>query len=366
MSLLKIENVKTRERFVRFEYILTILFVLLMVIGYFAVKSSTLNSYLEGTEQRQLFFYIIGSISFFIILFLPERTIKTLIPTLFFVLFFLLIAVLIIGDETKGARRWLNIGTFGIQPSEFFKLSLILYLSKVLSDNSKTNYYLVSLITIMSAGLIYLEPDLGTTLIIIMIWFVFTFLSGKFEVLWRIILFSGAALAPLAFLIMEDYQRGRIIGFMFPNLYSDFSYNTTQSIRAIASGGITGTGYMNGYMNLGNFVPEDHTDFIISVIGEEFGFIGIFSIIFTYFLIIWRLYRGYKMSYDIFWKYFYAGASFLIFFHVFENIGMNLGIMPVTGIPLPMISNGGSTIITYSLLLGLAVKGMMLNKNLKR
>jgi rod shape determining protein RodA len=366
MSLLKIENVRTKERFVRFEYILTILFVVLMIIGYFAVESSTLNSYLEGTEQRQLLFYILGIISFLFVLFLPERTIKTFIPILFFILILLLMAVLIIGDETKGARRWLNIGPFGIQPSEFFKLFLILYLSKVLSDNSRTNYYFVSILTIISAGLIYIEPDLGTTLIILMIWFVFTFLSGKFEVLWKTILFSGVALAPLAFLVMEDYQRGRIIGFMFPTLYSDFSYNTTQSIRAIASGGITGTGFMNGYMNLGNFVPEDHTDFIISVIGEEFGFIGIFSVIFVYFLIIWRLYRGYKMSYDIFWKYFYASSSFLIFFHVFENIGMNLGIMPVTGIPLPMISNGGSTILTYSLLFGLAVKGMMLNKNLKR
>jgi len=339
MSLLKIENVKTKERYVRFEFILTILFFILMVIGYFAIKSATLNSYLEGTEHRQLLFYIIGSIIFFIILLIPERTIKTFIPILFGIMILSLMVVLIIGDETKGAKRWLSIGTFGIQPSEFFKLFLILYLSKVLSDNSKTNYYLVSILTVLSAGLIYIEPDLGTTLIVMIIWMLFTFLSGKFEVLWKTLFFSGVAISPLVFLLMKDYQRARIIGFIFPNLYSDFSYNTTQSIKAIASGGITGSGFMNGYMNLGNFVPEDHTDFIISVIGEEFGFIGVFSVIFVY---------------------------FLIFFHVFENIGMNLGIMPVTGIPLPLISNGGSTVLTYSLLFGLAVKGMMLNKNLKR
>ncbi len=366
MSLLKIENVKTKERYVRYEFILTILYFILMIIGYFAVKSATLNSYLEGTDQRQLLFYIVGIISFIIILILPERTIKTFIPILFFAIVLSLILVLIIGDETKGARRWLDIGSFGIQPSEFFKLFLILYLSKILTDSSKTNYYLVSLLTVLSAGLIYIQPDLGTTLIVFFIWIVFTFLSGKFEVLWKTLVFSGVAISPLMFLLMKDYQRARIVGFIFPTLYSDFSYNTTQSIRAIGSGGISGTGFMNGYMNLGNFVPEDHTDFIISVIGEEFGFIGIFSVIFVYFLIIWRLYKGYKMSYDIFWKYFYAGSSFLIFFHVFENIGMNLGIMPVTGIPLPLISSGGSTILTYSLLFGLAVKGMMLNKNLKR
>ncbi|MFA7569284.1 MAG: FtsW/RodA/SpoVE family cell cycle protein, partial [Defluviitoga tunisiensis] len=105
-------------------------------------------------------------------------------------------------------------------------------------------------------------------------------------------------------------------------------------------------------------------DFILSVIGEEFGFIGISFIILLYAIIIWRLYVGYKKSNDLFWKYYYVGSSFLIFFHVFQNIGMNLGLLPVTGIPLPLISYGGTSILTFSLILGLATKGLMIEKQI--
>jgi rod shape determining protein RodA len=367
MNLLKKFNDKN-ERFVRFEYILFFSYIILAIIGYFAIKSSVLNTYRESVSEKQILFIIVGFIIYNFILIIPDRTFKKSIPIFFILSFLSLIAVLFLGTTTYGAKRWIRLGPLGgFQPSEFFKLFLILYLSYILSYKSKKHFYFSSILVIFSAILIYKEPDLGTTFIVLLIWFIFIFLSGKFEFLWKFLFFSGMAAAPVLFFFMKDYQKARIIGFLSPEAYSSgISYNVIQSTRAIGSGGILGRGYMNGYMNLGNFVPENHSDFIISVIGEEFGFIGISLVLFLYLLILLRLYKLYKISYDIFWKYFYIVSAFLLFFHIFENIGMNMGIMPVTGIALPFLSAGGTSTISFSILLGIATKGAMTNKNIKR
>ncbi|MDD3601003.1 MAG: FtsW/RodA/SpoVE family cell cycle protein [Defluviitoga tunisiensis] len=352
------------ERIKGVEFFLIISYICLLIIGYFAVKSAVLNSSLEGIEKQQLMWMIIGIIGFFLTIFIPERLIKITAPILFYFSFFLLILVLFM-PPISGSRRWIRVGPVGFQPSELFKLFLLIYFSYILSEKDLKTFYFASFITLISSVLLYKEPDFSTTVIVLTTWFVLVFISGKFEKLWQYTLGLGIISAPIIFMNMKEYQKGRILGFLFPEQYTlTYFYNTDQAIKAIGSGGWFGKGYMNGYMNLSGSVPESETDFILSVIGEEFGFIGISFIILLYAIIIWRLYVGYKKSNDLFWKYYYVGSSFLIFFHVFQNIGMNLGLLPVTGIPLPLISYGGTSILTFSLILGLATKGLMIEKQI--
>jgi len=355
-----------KERIKKIEFILIIAYVLLAIIGFLSVKSSVINSSLEGIENQQLMWIIIGSVFFAVSIFIPERFIKRSLPILFYLVVFALVLVLFT-TPVSGARRWVRLGPIGFQPSEIFKFVLLLYLSHVLSQNDNRKFYFVSMIVFLSAALIYEEPDFSTSIIVLFTWFALVFVSGRFEKLWQYSLGLAVIGGPIIFYNLQEYQRGRIIGFLFPQTYSlSYYYNTAQAIKAIGSGGLLGKGYMNGYMNLSGFVPESHTDFIFSVVGEEFGFLGVTLLLILYSTILWRLYDGYKKSDDLFWKYFYVGSAFLFFFHIFQNIGMNLGILPVTGIPLPLLSNGGSSFLTFSLILGIATKGLMIEKNITR
>lgn len=366
MRLFKKYNQINLERINRVEFIIFLCMIALLLIGYFALKSATLNTHRELLPQRQFIWIITGIIVFFISSIIPERFLINSIKYIYFIIIFLLLLVPFVGETIYGAKRWINLGPFGFQPSEFYKIALILMLSYIFSRKKSILYYFVTITVFISSYLVFKQPDFGTTIIIIFIWFVGTFISEKYDLIFKISTLLFILVSPLLLYFMQDYQRTRILSFIFPETSSpDASYNVTQSIRAISSGGLLGTGYMNGPMNLGQFVPENHTDFIISVIGEEFGFIGMSTVIILYFLLIWRLFKGYLLSYDNFWKYFYFLSSILISFHVFENIGMNLGIMPVTGIPLPFITYGGSPTISFCILLGLATKGLMTNKNIK-
>jgi len=355
-----------KERIKKIEFILVIAYILVAIIGFLSVKSAVINSSLEGIENQQLMWIILGFAFFAISIFIPERFIKKYTPILFYLVILTLVLVLFT-TPVSGAKRWIRLGPIGFQPSEIFKLVLLLYLSYVLSQNDNKKFYFASMMIFLSAGLIYKEPDFSTSIIVLFTWFVLVFVSGRFEKLWQYSLGLALIGSPIIFYNLQEYQQGRIIGFLFPQTYSlSYYYNTGQAIKAIGSGGLLGEGYMNGYMNLSGFVPESHTDFIFSVIGEEFGFLGVSFILILYSAILWRLYEGYKKSEDFFWKYFYVGSAFLIFFHIFQNIGMNLGILPVTGIPLPLISNGGSSFVTFSIILGIATKGLMIEKNITR
>ncbi len=358
-------SIKTeyKERYKRFEFYIFLCYLALLTISFFAVKSANMNTALESSSSKHLVLILFGIFLFFLTIILPERFLRRFIPVLFF-LTVAALAFVLAAPKISGSRRWISLGFFNFQPSEYFKLAEILFLSEVLAVRNSKVYYLACLSIFFSAILIYKEPDLGTTLIVLSMWLVMTIACAKHERIWKGAVWGAILASPVAFFMIQDYQRDRILSIFSPQQNATgAAYNTIQSMRAIGSGGILGKGYMNGNMNLGNFVPEDHTDFIISVIGEEFGFIGICLILFLYAVILYRLYRGFSLSYDFFWKFYFLGSSFLIFFHVFENIGMNLGIMPVTGVPLPLISWGGNQIITYSILLGLATKGCIVNKN---
>ncbi|AEX85486.1 bacterial cell division membrane protein [Marinitoga piezophila KA3] len=347
------------ERMRKFEYIIPLIYFLLLIIGVFAVRTATYGEYIEDNYYKQIIFSTLGIIVFFTAYFLKESFLKRIIGYLYSFTIFLLIYVLVFERARYGARRWIRVGPVGIQPSHLFLIFTLIIFAKYLAEKNKKAYYILSLTTLLGLGLIFKQPDLGMTLFTFGLWFMLTYVSGEHEKTWKTSMFLMLFSSPFAFYFMKDYQKARIIGFLFPEKNAaGVAYNTLQAMRAIGSGGFFGKGYLNGFMNLSDFVPEDHNDFIISVIGEEFGFLGITVIILLYGILIYRMYIYAQKTSRRFWKYIYFGTSLIIFFHVFENIGMNLGIMPVTGVPLPLISYGGSQIIIFSFLLGLVTKGI--------
>jgi len=207
----------------------------------------------------------------------------------------------------------------------------------------------------MIMGLIYLEPDLGTTIIIVVIWYFMTLISKKFDRLMIVMTALIVVAVPVVLMFgLESYQRDRILSFLDPEKYaSGAAYNTIQAIRAIGSGGWTGRGFVQGTMNRLGYVPADHTDFIFSVIGEEWGFVGAVTVILLYSLLLWRIWIITRRTGDFFGRLVMSGFFAVFAFHVVENIGMNLGLLPVTGIPLPLISYGGSSSMIFALQLGI-------------
>jgi rod shape determining protein RodA len=257
----------------------------------------------------------------------------------------------------EGSRRWIDLGIASLQPSEIAKFSLILFLGYLYSLETKRylSFLFGTLVTLMIMGLIYLEPDLGTTIIIVVIWYFMTLISKKFDRLMIVMTALIVVAVPVVLMFgLESYQRDRILSFLDPEKYaSGAAYNTIQAIRAIGSGGWTGRGFVQGTMNRLGYVPADHTDFIFSVIGEEWGFVGAVAVILLYSLLLWRIWIITRRTGDFFGRLVMSGFFAVFAFHVVENIGMNLGLLPVTGIPLPLISYGGSSSMIFALQLGI-------------
>lgn len=275
-----------------------------------------------------------------------------------------LILLLLIGGERYGARRWITLGQVSLQPSEFVKITVILALAAFLRDRrdkrgSLGNYVGAVLLIVPAAGLIFLQPDLGTALVLVPILFSILYICS--ERLKYMIVSICAAIACMPFLwsILKDYQKNRLMVFLNPNLDPlGAGYTIIQSKIAVGSGGLFGKGWLNGTQSYLKFLPERHTDFIFSVIGEEWGFIGAFVLISLYALIIIRGLRIIHRTNETGAKAIATGIVTLIAFQVLVNISMTIGLMPVVGLPLPAISYGGSntvaTLICAGLLLSLS------------
>ena len=294
---------------------------------------------------------------------------------------FLLIAVLIpgIGQVRKGSQSWLSLGFMDIQPAEFAKIMLIVAFAQFLSDrNGKLNTFKDFLPAFAYVGvpmlLIMRQPDLGTSLVFIGIFFGMMFVAGANP---RLLL--GIFAAGLAFLIgglwvhfnlvewlpLKKYQLMRLVVFLDP--YNDgaggrsYGFNLIQSQVAIGSGGLWGKGWGNGSQVQGNFLPEHHTDFIFSVIGEELGFVGATFVLLLFLVLIYRSILIALRAKDLFGTLIVTGIISMLVFHFTVNVGMTIGMMPITGIPLPLMSYGGS-----SMLANMIAMGLILNINMRR
>jgi len=269
----------------------------------------------------------------------------------------LLIAVLIFGTKVFGATRWIDLGVFQLQPSELLKASIILFAASLLARGTvgwwKTLIWVVAMVAV-PIGLVLRQPDLGTAIVIGVI-FISLFFSWPIARRVKLITFILIlAILPLGWLIMKDYQHQRIYTFINPGRDPYGSgYNVIQSLIAVGSGGVWGRGLGNGPQSQLNFLPVAHTDFIFAGWAESTGFVGAMGLIIVLALLNWRIYHVAVVAKDAFGKYLAIGFGAIITAQIVINIGMNLGLAPVTGIPLPFVSYGGSSLVINFMMMGI-------------
>ncbi|MFT5571220.1 MAG: rod shape determining protein RodA [Cryomorphaceae bacterium] len=283
-------------------------------------------------------------------------------PYIFSVGLIMLLLVLAVGYTGKGAQRWLNLGIVRFQPSELMKIAVPMMVAWVLTRKtlppSNLNLVYAAAVLVLPAGLILQQPDLGTTIMILMSGTLIIFLAGF---AWRsigVLAVLGAIAAPILYRFLHPYQQRRISTLFDP--WSDplgAGYHSIQSMIAIGSGGVQGKGWGEGSQSQLEFIPERHTDFIFSVFSEEFGYIGVLLLFTLYVAISGRgLYIAYYTK-DTFSRLLAGSLSMTFFFYVFVNVGMVSGMLPVVGVPLPLISYGGTSMVTlmagFGILMGI-------------
>jgi rod shape determining protein RodA len=274
----------------------------------------------------------------------------------------LLLAVLVLGSTHNGSKAWFDFGPLSLQPAELAKLAMILaiaaYLGRLEGPVSLRHVVVALVIMGIPMGLILLQPDLGTTLVFVGVG-VGLLMVANVPTRYLVALVLVGVVGVVGILnsnTLDRYQRDRLTSFVNPNgSTSAATYNTKAAQEAIASGGITGQGLFEGPQTKGGFVPEQQTDFIFTVPAEELGFAGAGLAVLLLGGIAWRVFRTAKVARDSTGRLICVGVLCMLMFHIFENVGMNLGIMPVTGIPLPFFSYGGSSTITTFIALGLVL-----------
>jgi rod shape determining protein RodA len=272
------------------------------------------------------------------------------------------------GQVAGGSQRWLGQGK--VQPSELSKILVILVLAKLLADREERvdqlGTVLVSLgVVAVPMVLIYLQPDLGTALTLVAIWAAMIWMA-KIRLRHLLILAAGGvALLPLVWFALQDYMRQRLLLFVNPAGNPDDYFNVHQSLVSIGSGGWTGKGLMHGTQSQLHFLRVRHTDFVFAVTAEELGFLGAVAMMGLMFFVLWRILRVAGRSQDTYGRLLAAGVAGLMLFQTVVNIGMNLGLLPVTGIPLPFVSYGGSSFITLMLGMGLVESVAMRHRKLE-
>ncbi len=344
----------------------TLLFavVFLCFYGLLVLYSSTRLATPGGSDpyffvKRQSLWALAGFIFLIIIIFIDYHNLERYSKIIYFVAIVLLIMVIISGRSTFGARRWLAIGPFEFQPSEFAKIALIMFLADFLSKNKlKFDNFFYYLLPFAYTGvlilLVFMQPDLGTSLVYLAILIIMLFVVGvktKYLVFTFLVALSSV---PVIWIFLKDYQKNRIILFLNPNLDPlGGGYNVIQSRIAIGSGGFLGNGIFSGLQSQLNFLPAQHTDFIFSVVGEELGFVGTILLLGLYTVILWRGIKIALEARDLLGTLLAAGAVSFLFFHIVVNIGMAMGMLPATGLPLPFLSYGGSFMISNLMLIGI-------------
>ncbi len=350
-------------RWTQVDYLLIVTTVGLCLFGCVIVFSST-----RGTGdvantaflQRQVVAIVLGGIGCVTAALIDFRRLLSYLSIGYLGLLGLLAAVLVVGQEVNGARAWFRFGPLQLQPSEFGKVLMILLMANVLAQGA--NDYKAIGTAIALAGppiaLILLQPDLGTVLVYGVILLVALVVAGVSS---RLLLLLFVGLVTVATLligsgVLAGYQVDRLLSFVEENCDPDVSetcYNVEQAQVAIGNGGLYGEGIFNGTQTQSNLVPEQQTDFIFTAVGEEMGFTGGVLLLSLYGVLMMRIWRVANLAHDQSGTLLCVGVIAMLVFQVFQNIGMNLGIMPVTGIPLPLVSYGGSSVITTLVAIGL-------------
>ena len=325
--------------------------------------------------ERQSLAVVLGVIAMAVVLAIDYRRIRDLWPLVYIAVLPLLIGVLITGQNHKGAQSWFQVGPLQFQPSEITKVAVVVavagYCHHHRNDLDAGRLAVGLAIAGFAMALVFLQHDLGTTLVILVCSFAVLVVAGLRPVHIGVLVLIGVTLIGAAVVTgkVAAYRVDRIVGFLDQSSGSNKSatqqtqaeYSLQESKIAIVNGGFGGEGLFKGRQTNLAYVPEQHTDFIFTVVGEELGFLGGATLIGLYGLLVWRLWRTALLSSDFFGTLLAVGVLAIFAFQIFENIGMTMGIMPITGIPLPFMSYGGSAIITSFIAIGLVA-----NVNMRR
>lgn len=347
---------KRKNIFKNLDFFSLLIVGILFSISFFFIYSACFDQKLGITTNN---FYIkqgiwigIGAVFFLITYLVDYRKIAKLSPLFYLLSIVLLILVQVIGQVRYGAQRWISIGGFVLQPSEITKIFIIIFLAKYLTNlhkhRNKLRFIFLPLIFMaIPLGLIITQPDLGTGLVCVPIIFTMLFVGGaRLKYLFSIVLIAVMCM-PFMWFKLHDYQKNRIRIFLNPQLDPlGAGYTAIQSKIAVGSGGLTGKGWCEGTQTQLNFIPEKHTDFIFSVIAEEKGFIGGLVVIVLFWLLILSTINAALQSSDMEGRLICTGIAVFFFVQVMINLGMTIGVMPITGVPLPFVSYGGSSFLT--------------------
>lgn len=353
--------ISLRKLLINLDTPLILAALVLSVIGLSTIQSTILAGVGFSSElfNRQVLALILGVSLFFLISRLDYRYLTFLAPLIYGMTIVLLVLLLSLGQTVRGSARWFVIGDFQLQVSEYAKIFLIVaWVAFLVWAKERINRPLILLfyflLLLLPVGLIYLQPDLGTSVILILTGITMLLFSQIKPKNFTLCLLLFVLLVPLVWFLLKDYQKIRLLSFLNPTLDPlGAGYHILQSIIAVGSGGFLGRGWGRGTQSHLQFLPEQHTDFIFATFTEETGFLGAILLLFLFGIIFWR---GIKISQNcpmLFGRLLGIGIVAFLFIQVFINIAMNLGIAPITGIPLPLVSYGGSSLLTTFISLGL-------------
>lgn len=331
--------------------------IFLSIIFIFSLGLTVLYSVAPHLVSHQLIYFALGLTLFFLFSNIDYRIFQNFFLGFYFLSIFFLLLTFLLGRVTRGALRWISLGPFTFQPSEFVKPLFILSFSGLvaLKDSSKLkNLFLLLSLFLPLAFLIFYQPALGSTLTVLAIWLSIIFVGGMKLSHLFLMFFSGCSLLPIIWRTLADYQKKRVLAFLNPR--GDplgGGYHLIQSRIAVGSGRIFGKGLGQGTQSHLRFLPEFQSDFIFAALAEELGLLGSLILIVCYFLLLWRILKIAKNSKDKFALLITVGVFFMLFFQIFVNISMNIGLVPITGITLPLVSYGGSSLVATLISLGL-------------
>jgi rod shape determining protein RodA len=343
-----------------FDYPLLILTVLLIGLGLIMISSTTEGALtLRGPALRQTMTAVVGLSLMMVLALVDYRVLGHLRNVIFGTTILLLSLVIFMGQITHGSQRWLDLGLFPLQPSELSKVLIVLVLASYLAYYQESlhrlRYVLLSFVYVAPPVLlIYLQPDLGTSLVVAAIWLVMLFVAGMRVRHMLLLALLGLVGAPFAWYRLQGYMRARLILFLRPGLDPSNRYNIDQALISIGSGGWLGKGLLSGSQSQLHFLRVRHTDYIFSALGEELGFVGTVLVVLLLMLVVLRLLQIAERARGTFGGLIACGAATMIGFQSIVNIGVNVGLLPVVGIPLPFVSYGGSSLISILMAEGLA------------
>ncbi len=374
MTTLARTHVDARRNVPPFDWILVLATLIVATVGVVMVYTATRGSLLaQGDDPRtflkkQGLFVVLGFVTMVVVALFDYRRLEPVATVLYWLTVLALMGVFVVGSSAQGAARWFSIGPLQLQPSEFSVLALILAVASYCArrDADGLAWRDVFRLLIMAGipiVLVLLQPDLGTAIIMVIVLLVLLAVAGL-PIRILVMLLVGTVLVALVAIeggFLHHYQIARLTTFLNPNAHSNNPYvrstiyNTQQAKIAIGSGGLFGSGIGHGVQTNLGYVPEQQTDFIFTAVAEQLGFVGSVGLLSLLGVIAWRVLHAAVVARDIFGRLICAGLFAFIAFSVFQNAGMTMGIMPITGIPLPFVSYGGTAVLVFFGAVGLAL-----------